>query len=161
MFGNSWADLDSAHGRIAVSSLRLTQVIDRPAEDVFAVISDAGNFASWNPTIKSSRQLSEGPPRSGTRVEWVLAGFGKVEQELQEFEANRRVRIVPHMKAMSGGHRFMLTREAASRTRVDHELQMTPRGLFKVMGPMMARTGRRNLQATADALKQHLEAAPT
>ena len=161
MFINAWAEIDSTHGRIAVATLRLTQVIERPAEDVFAVISDAGNFGSWNPTIKSSRQLSEGPPRSGTRVEWVLAGFGKVEQELQEFEPNRRVRIVPHMKAMSGGHRFMLTREATSGTRVDHELEMTPRGLFKLMGPMMARTGRRNLKATADALKRHLEATPT
>jgi uncharacterized protein YndB with AHSA1/START domain len=142
-----------------VATLRLTQVIERPAEDVFATIVDAGNFASWNPTIESSRQLSEGPPGSGTRVEWVLSGFGKVEQELQEVEPNRRVRIVPQMKAMSGGHRFTLTPESDRGTRVDHELEMTPRGFFKVMGPMMTRTGRRNLTATADALKRHLEEA--
>jgi uncharacterized protein YndB with AHSA1/START domain len=44
--------------------LRLTQVIKRPPQDVFAVIADAGRFASWNPTIRSSRQLTPGAPSS-------------------------------------------------------------------------------------------------
>jgi hypothetical protein len=43
------------------------------------------------------------------------------------------------------------------RTRVDHELEMTPRGWYRLLGPMMTMTGRINLKATADALRQHLE----
>jgi uncharacterized protein YndB with AHSA1/START domain len=140
--------------------LKLTQVIDRPAERVFATIIDAGQFADWNPTIKGSRQLTDGAPGEGSRFEWDLAGFGKVEQELQEFEPNRRVRIVPHIRTLAGGHRFNLTPEGA-RTRVDHELEMIPKGWFRLMGPMMAMMGRRNLKATADALKRHLETTAT
>jgi hypothetical protein len=34
---------------------------------------------------------------------------------------------------------------------------MTPKGLFKLMAPMMTMTGRRNLRATAAALQRHLE----
>jgi hypothetical protein len=33
-----------------------------------------------------------------------------------------------------------------------------PKGVFKLMGPMVTSTGRKNLRATADARKRHLEA---
>jgi hypothetical protein len=81
---------------------------------------------------------------------------GAVTQELREFEPGRRIRIVPLMRSLGGGHRFTFT-DLGGRTRVDHELEMIPKGIFKLMGPMMTRTGRKNLDATADALKRHLE----
>ena len=137
-------------------TLRLTQVIARPAGDVFRVIVDAGAFASWNPTITSSRQVSAGEPGPGAEFEWELRGFGAVRQHLDEFEIDRRVRIVPEMRSMSGGHRFTLT-DLGYETRVDHELEMTPKGAFVLMFPMIWFTGRRNLRATAAALKRRLE----
>jgi uncharacterized protein YndB with AHSA1/START domain len=136
--------------------LRLTQVISRPVKDVFDTVIDAGTFASWNPTIKSSLQITPGEIGEGTRFEWELRGFWTVPQELQEFERDRRVRIVPDMKSIAGGHRFIFT-DLGSQTRVEHELEMTPWGLFKLMAPMMTFTGRRNLRATAAALQRHLE----
>ena len=57
---------------------------------------------------------------------------------------------------MTGGHRFLLTAEGA-RTRVDHELEMTPKGLFKLFAPLMGVMGGRNLRDTADALQSYLE----
>jgi hypothetical protein len=63
---------------------------------------------------------------------------------------------VPHVKSIAGGHRFTFT-DLGAETRVDHELEMTPKGVFKLMGPMMTVTGRRNLRAAAAALQQHLE----
>jgi hypothetical protein len=134
----------------------MSQVIRRPVHDVFGTVIDAGNFASWNPTIKSSRQLTPGDAGEGSLFEWKLRGFGTVRQELREFERDRHVRIVPHLKSMSGGHRFTFT-DLGEETRIDHELEMTPRGIFKVLGPMMTMTGRRNLNATATALQRYLE----
>jgi len=55
--------------------LRLTQVISRPVKDVFDTVIDAGTFASWNPTIKSSLQITPGEIGEGTRFEWELRGF--------------------------------------------------------------------------------------
>jgi len=133
-----------------------TQVIARSVAEVFSVVIDAGEYASWNPTIRSSRRMDEGEIGNGSRFEWKLRGFGTVIQELQEFERNERVRIVPLAKTLTGGHRFLFSAEG-ERTRVDHELELIPEGVFRLFAPMMARTGRKNLRATAEALQAHLE----
>jgi hypothetical protein len=132
------------------------QVIDAPIDRVFAIIIDGGNFAAWNPTIRSSRRLDAGEIANGSRFEWDLRGFGKVEQELHEFERPRQVRIVPHMKQIEGGHRFKLTSDGGG-TRIEHELEMRPKGLFVLFTPMMGMIGRKNLKDTANALQAHIE----
>jgi hypothetical protein len=123
---------------------------------VFAVIVNAATFASWNPTVRASRALTGGSPSPGPVVEWDLRGFGWVRQRLEEFELDRRVGIVPEMRALTGGHRFTLT-DLGDRTRVEHELEMTPRGWYHLLAPMITMMGRRNLRATAEALKKQLE----
>ena len=133
-----------------------SQSINAPIEEVFDAIVDGGNFASWNPTIRSSRQLDDEAPHEGTRFEWDLRGFGKVIQELQEFERPRRVRIVPDIKQLEGGHRFQLIARG-ERTQVDHELEMRPKGAFVLFAPMMGIVGRKNLKDTANALQAHVE----
>lgn len=139
-----------------VAVLLLTQEIRRPVEDVFDVVVAGGDFASWNPTITASRQLSPGEIGEGTIFEWELRGFGTVRQELTEFAPNRRVRIVPHTRSLSGGHRFSFT-DLGDRTRVDHELEMIPKGVFRLMAPLMTMIGRRNLRTTVAALERRLE----
>lgn len=136
--------------------LRLTQEIRRPPAAVFAVIVDCGTFASWNPTIRASRGVTGGSPTMGSVFEWDLRGFGWVRQRLEEFELDHRVRIVPELRSLTGGHRFTLT-DLGDRTRVDHELEMAPRGWYRFLAPMITMTGRKNLRTTADALKKQLE----
>jgi uncharacterized protein YndB with AHSA1/START domain len=139
-----------------VTILTRSQVIKAPVEIVFSTVVDGGNFASWNPTIRSSRRLDDGEVGDGAKFEWDLRGFGKVVQELAEFDRNRQVRIVPHMNRLKGGHRFRLTSEGGG-TRVDHELEMTPQGAFRLLTPLMGLMGRKNLRDTANALQVHLE----
>ena len=136
--------------------IRQTQTIKRSVAEVFATVVDGARFADWNPTVKRSRQLTPGEPGEGTQFEWRLRGFGNVRQELQEFERDRRVRIVPHMRSMGGGHRFTFT-DHGGETQIDHELEMTPKGAFKVFTPMMGMIGRKNLRDTTTALEAHLQ----
>ena len=136
--------------------LTRTQIIKAPVGEVFGTVVDGGNFAGWNPTIRSSRRLNEGEIGEGTRFEWDLRGFGKVVQELREFDRNKQVRIVPHIKMLSGGHRFRFTPQDDA-TRIDHELEMTPKGPFRLFAPIMGMIGRKNLRDTANALQIHLE----
>jgi len=143
-----------------VAIVTLTQVIERPAQDVFDAIIDVARFPAWNPTTKRARRLSDGPTGEGTRFEFEVRGFGRFAIELREFDRNRQVRLVPQIKSFMGGHRFILTAEGAH-TRVDHELEMTPRGLFKTFAPMLGMMGRKNLRDTANALKAYVEAKRT
>lgn len=144
-------------GIATVAVLTLNQEIDRPVADVFRAIVDVESFPRWNPTTKSAKKLSPGETGEGTRFELTIRGFGRTIQELQGFERDRRVTLVPHIKAVSGGHTFVLTPESDGRTRIDHELEMTPRGPWKLFAPIVAIVGRRNLEQTASALKNWLE----
>jgi len=139
--------------------IKLSQVIDRPAHEVFRVIADVAKLAEWNPTIKSARKLSDGPVGEGTRFEMVLAGLGAVPHTLEEFRVNVQARYVPHWKVNSGGHRFVLTAQG-EKTKVEHELEMNPKGFYVLMSPFMGMMGRKNIKLTADALKKYVEGQP-
>jgi uncharacterized protein YndB with AHSA1/START domain len=137
-------------------TLRLSQVIDRPVADVFRAVVDVESFPRWNPTTKSARKLSEGETGEGTRFELAIRGFGRTVQELRGLEVDRRVTLVPHIKGLAGGHTFVFT-SLDGRTRVDHELEMSPLGALRALGPIIRIVGRRNLRRTASALKGWLE----
>jgi uncharacterized protein YndB with AHSA1/START domain len=137
---------------------KLTQFIDRPIEEVFNTVIHLEEFPRWSPQNPSARRLSQGEIGEGSRFEMEIKGFGLVPQTLEEFERNARVRVVPHIKQLAGGHRFIFT-DLGARTRVDHEMEMTPKGAFVLMLPVMYLVGRRNLKLTTGALKNYLEAA--
>ncbi len=141
---------------MGIAVFRMSQVIRRPVQDVFEAVIHVERFPEWNPRNPSARRLDEGEIAEGSRFELEIKGFGKVRQTLEEFERNGRVRIVPHMRMLEGGHRFVFTPQGGQ-TRIDHEIEMRPKGLFRIMGPMMQRMGRKNLEETARHLQRHLE----
>ena len=133
-----------------------TQMINKPVEQVFETVVNLANFPKWNPTTPSACKLSPGEIGEGTRFELEIRGFGKVPQELREFEKNKRVRLVPSMRFLSGGHRFLFTAQGGA-TRIDHQLEVTPKGIFKIFSPFMGMMGAKNLRDTAAALQRYLE----
>jgi uncharacterized protein YndB with AHSA1/START domain len=135
---------------------KLTQVIDRPVEEVFDTVIHLEEFPRWSPQNPSARRVSNGEIGEGSRFEMEIKGFGLVPQTLEEFDRNRQVRVVPHIKQIAGGHRFIFT-DLGGKTRVDHEMEMTPKGAYLLMLPMMYVIGRRNLKLTVAALKRYLE----
>ncbi|MEA3203076.1 MAG: carboxymethylenebutenolidase [Thermoplasmata archaeon] len=134
----------------------LTQTIGRPPAAVFKAITDLRTFPDWNPTTKAAAKLTDGPVGEGTRFELAVRGFGRTVQELREFQADRQVRLVPLSRSFTGGHRFVLRASGAS-TVVAHELELHPRGLLRLMAPMLGPMMRKNLHATAAALKEYVE----
>jgi len=138
--------------------IKRSQVINRPVAVAFETVIHVERFASWNAARNpSARRLSEGEIRNGSTFELEIKGFGKVRQELQDFQTNKRVKLVPDTKQIRGGHTFIFTDLGAGKTRIDHELEMTPRGACWLMLPMMIMMGRKNLEATMAALQKHLE----
>ena len=64
--------------------------------------------------------------------------------------------LVPHIRTLSGGHTFVLSPEDG-RTRIDHELEMIPKGAMRAFAPFVGMIGRRNLRQTAAALEAGLD----
>jgi ribosome-associated toxin RatA of RatAB toxin-antitoxin module len=135
---------------------KYTQVINHAVDEVFNTVIDIANFPKWNPTVTEAKKISKGETGEGSKFEMKIKGFGWVPQTLAEFSKNKRVVIVPQMKMMNGGHRFIFTQQG-NNTRIDHELIMNPVGLFILMTPMLKMTGKKNLHDTANALQKYLE----
>ncbi len=139
-------------------TLRLSQTIRTPASEVFRTVTDIPGFAEWHPTIKSARWLADGEPAEGARFVFSIRGIGTQELEMTRFETNRSVRFEPRSGMMDGGHLFTLSAEGDV-TRVQHELEMRPRGVWKSFLPLMELVAKRDLRLSADALKKRVECA--
>ena len=134
-----------------------SQVIKAPVDRVFKTIIEIENFPKWNPTTAVTRKISSGETTEGSEFEMKVRGFGMVKQTLQEFKRNEQVKIVPHIKMLGGGHRFIFKKLSDSETQVDHEMIMIPKGIFKLFSPMMKKMGEKNVTALADCLQKYLE----
>jgi len=135
----------------------MTQVINRPVAEVFNAVIHLEDFPKWSPQNPSAKRVSDGEIGEGSRFLLEIKGFGMVPEVLREFETNRRVRVVPDLKTLSGGHRFTFTPEPGNRTRIDHELEMTPKGIYRLMLPMFLFIGKKTVRITAEALRAYLE----
>ena len=136
---------------------KVTQVINRPVAEVFDTVMHLEQFPEWSPQNPSARRISGGEIGEGSRFEMEIKGFGLVAQTLEEFKLNHQLRVVPHIKQIEGGHRFIFS-DLGGKTRIDHEMEMTPKGAYRLMLPVMYLIGKRNLRLTVGALKKHLEA---
>jgi uncharacterized protein YndB with AHSA1/START domain len=137
-------------------TFKQTQIIKKPINEVFRTVTDIANFPKWNPTVTEAKKISTGETGEGSRFEMKISGFGWVPQTLHEFNTNKQVMLVPEMKMMGGGHRFIFSSQGND-TRIEHELIMEPRGFFKLMTPMIKMMGKKNLAGTTEALQKYLE----
>jgi uncharacterized protein YndB with AHSA1/START domain len=74
--------------------IEVSTVIDRPLEDVFAVLSNEENRPKWSSTSIEVKKTSEGPIGVGTTWRGVYKIFGKrMEREsvYTEYEPNRKI----------------------------------------------------------------------
>ncbi|HUF02485.1 MAG TPA: SRPBCC family protein, partial [Gaiellaceae bacterium] len=65
--------------------MRVTEhiVVERPREDVWAIVSDLDTHTEWRPALVEFRLLSDGPLALGSRIREVLRWRGR-EIELED-----------------------------------------------------------------------------
>jgi hypothetical protein len=134
-------------------------VIDRPVEEVFDVVADERNEPRFNPRMRLVEQISDGPIRVGTRFRAETVSVGRPVEMVIEYtgyERPRRLASMTHMSSMD--IHYTLTFEPVPEgTRMRWSGDVEPRGILKVMSPVVARMGRRQEQAIWSALKHLLE----
>lgn len=135
-------------------------VIARPVEEVFDFVADARNELRHNPRMLRAEKLSPGPIGLGTRFRDEVKSMGRPAEitiEIIGFERPRRLTNSIHMATM--GVRGGLTFDPVpAGTRMRWAWELMPRGVFKLMTPLIARIGKRMEQRVWASLKRVMEA---
>ncbi|MEM7271869.1 MAG: SRPBCC family protein [Actinomycetota bacterium] len=134
--------------------------IDRPAEEVFAVLADMEQNPRWQAGQKRCTWTSEPPLRLGSTYDQeaeflfrdIVSSF-----EVVEFEPGRRIRIV----STGGTMPIDVTREVVSVAgggcEVSAVVKGEPPGAFRLLGPLVDRMVRSRVTADYRTLKQLME----
>lgn len=135
-------------------------LINRSVDKVFDFVADERNEPRYNPRLLRAEQTSPGPIGIGTqfRAETkAIGGAVPMTIEFTGFERPRRIALATRLSTMD--IRGALTFDPISgRTRMRWSWVLEPRGLFKLMTPMLASIGRRQEQIVWDNLKRVMEA---
>ncbi|HUY98836.1 MAG TPA: SRPBCC family protein [Thermomicrobiaceae bacterium] len=136
--------------------------IARPVEEVFDFVADERNEPRYNPEMLRAEQITDGPPGAGTRFEAetrTRGGTVKMTIEFTEFERPRRIVETTQLSSMEI-HGTLTFEPVAAGTRMRWSWDVEPRGIMKLMGPLVARMGARNEQTIWTGLKRCLEGQP-
>jgi len=135
-------------------------VINRPVEEVFAYMTDVGNWPLWHSGMLEAEQTSEGPVGVGTTCRGVNQFLGRRMEwasEITEYEPNRKMK----QKLISGP---MSIEQSLTFEPVEGGTGLTLAGegefggLFRLAEPIVIRTGQRQMEGSLATLKDILEA---
>ena len=135
--------------------------IHRPADEVFAYISNVDNFPTWAGPVVEVRRTSSGPLVAGqtfTLVQKFLGRRFETPCEVTEVEPSRRFAF------RSTGGPFPLSftytcEPSAAGTRFTEVGEGEPGSFFKLVGPLFEKAASRQFRNDAETLKELLEAA--
>ena len=140
-----------------------TVVVDRPIEEVFAVLADGTNDPKFSSRVLEIAKTTDGPPGVGTVYASTVKDAGmktKREFELTEFEPPTRIRWTEISKnvvtAPEGG--YDLARDG-DRTRVTLYNVLEGHGLGKLIAPLALRSARSGADDFGRSIKAAVEAS--
>jgi hypothetical protein len=126
---------------------------------VFDFVADERNEPRYNPHMRRAELISEGPIGVGTRHRAELVSMGRtleMDIEFTGYDRPRRLASSTHMS--SGDTRGALTFDPVpGGTRMCWSWEVHPRGILKLMSPLVARMGRRQERRIWTGLKRLLE----
>lgn len=143
-----------------VSGFEMSVVIDRPVEEVFAVLADLENDPKWRREWADAAKTSEGPLGVGARVclgGQVLRWRMEAEYEVTEYEPNR----MAAWKTVRGPLPLTFWRkveqgEGGTRVTIGYDAKL--RGPGKLAMTLVTPMGRRALAGDFPTLKELMEA---
>jgi uncharacterized protein YndB with AHSA1/START domain len=144
-----------------VITVEETVEIGRPAEEVFAYVSDQTNAPRWQRGLVEVRRTTEGPIGVGSRHTFVRTLAGRTTRGTNEYTRYEPDRLVA-FDATSGGWPVHASYEVeptdAASARLIARIEMRPTGVFRVAEPLIGWSLRRDARANLRTLKRSLEA---
>lgn len=114
--------------------------INRPITEVFTYVADQSNETKWHTDVLEVDPMK--PLEMGSEVTWLVDFMGKNEyiSKVIEFERNQRIKLISN----SGPLDVTLTHafdESGDSTSYTRQVQIRPKGLFRIVGPIMKLSG--------------------
>jgi carbon monoxide dehydrogenase subunit G len=133
--------------------------IARPIEDVFDFIADERNEPKYNPRMTRVEKVTPGPVAKGTRWSATVESRGRpLDREIEVTDYTRPTRLGSTTSMSTGEIHGALTFEPDPvGTRISWSWKLQPKGLFRVLGPLITRIGRRQDAELWASLKRYLE----
>jgi uncharacterized membrane protein len=135
--------------------------IDRPSEEVFAVISDFSRNPEWQRGMRSARWTNDPPTRVGSTYEQVARFLGRdvvTTFEVVAYEPGRSITI----ESRESSFPITVTRSVEplgpSRTRVRAEIVGEPGRFFRLFGPLLRVMAERSVRGDYARLRRLLGA---
>ena len=134
-------------------------VIKRPVDVVFDFVADERNEPRYNRRLTRVEQISGGPINLGARVRAETRSMGRTAEMVIEYTGFERPRLLTSSTRMSAMRiRGSLTfAPVPAGTLMRWSWQMQPRGVLKLMTPLIARMGKRQERTIWRSLKRYLE----
>ncbi|HEY3384040.1 MAG TPA: SRPBCC family protein, partial [Vicinamibacterales bacterium] len=127
--------------------------------EVFDFVADECNEPTYNAQMRLAEKISEGPIGVGTQYRAEVVSGGRPVSMVIEFKKYERPRLLASKTTMpSMDIAYTLTFEPVSEgTRMAWSGEIEPHGMLKLMGPLVARMGRRQELRIWTGLKELLE----
>ncbi len=143
-----------------MAKIEISTVINRPVEEVFAVLSNYENNPKWISASIEAKKTSQGPIGVGTTWRTVVKFLGRRiegENEVTEYEPNRGYAV----KSKSGPfpvENGVTFERVEGGTRVTLTTVAEPGGFFKLAEPLLVSMVKRQFEADFVNLKDLMEA---
>jgi uncharacterized membrane protein len=143
-----------------MEGFELSIVINRPIEEVFAILANLENDAKWRREWVEAKKTSEGPIGIGARFSLFSELFGRrieAVYEVTKYAPNHTAA----WKTVSGPLPLTFQRtfervEGGTQVTIRYEAEI--RGFFKLIKPLVVSAGKRALQGDFPKLKELMEA---
>ena len=131
-------------------------VIAREPADVFDVAADPERQLEWDPQTVSVAKLTPGPLGRGARYRVTVKKLGVIEYEFPEFD--RPVRFAHQAPVKFGEmHHAFDVEPVAEGARLTQTIRVDPRGVGRVLRPLLPSMLRKVVRTINADLKRHLE----
>ncbi len=134
-------------------------IIRRPVAAVFDFVADERNEPSYNPKMLRAWKTSNGPVALGACFRAEAASSGRtvgMTIEIIDYNRPRNFTIITHMSEMDilGTLTF---NEVSSGTCMRWDWKVKPKGILKLMSPIIGLIGHRQEQRIWGEMKDYLE----
>ena len=128
-------------------NVEVSTVINRPVADVFAFVANFENHPKWETDFQEVKQLTSTSGGVGTTYQCLLKFPGQTATskfEINEYVVNQKIPYEGEAAGPAKPRVSFLFESVAGGTKVTSLPQPEFRGLFKLLGPMMAGYIRKN-----------------